>query len=56
LFEKVLKDMNAIQIDENKYEVSLNNDLVEIVNGRGTSIPSRVKFNKVFLWILKMLI
>lgn len=53
LFEKVLKDMNAIQIDENKYEVSLNNDLVEIVNGRGTSIPSRVKFNKVFFVNIK---
>lgn len=53
LFEKVLKDMNAIQLDENKYEVSLNNDLVEIVNGRGTSTPSRVKFNKVFFVDIK---
>lgn len=53
LFKKVLKDMNAIQLDENKYEVSLNNDLVEIVNGRGTSTPSRVKFNKVFFVDIK---
>lgn len=53
LFEKVLKDMNAIKISDNEYEVSLNNDLVEIVNGRGTSTPSRVKFNKVFFVDIK---
>ena len=48
LFMKVLNQMNAVEIETNKYEVSLNNDLVEIVNGRGTNIPSRIKFNKVF--------
>lgn len=53
LFEKVLKNMNAIKISDNEYEVSLNNDLVEIVNGRGTSTPSRVKFNKVFFVDIK---
>ena len=53
LFEKVLKDMNAIKISDSEYEVSLNNDLVEIVNGRGTSTPSRVKFNKVFFVDIK---
>ena len=35
-------------LDKDKYEVSLDNELVEIVNGRGTSTPSRIKFNKVF--------
>lgn len=53
LFEKVLKDMNAIKISDDEYEVSLNNDLVEIVNGRGTSTPSRVKFNKIFFVDIK---
>lgn len=53
LFEKVLKDMNAIKVDDGKYEVSLNNDLVEIVNGRGTSTPSRIKFNKIFFVDIK---
>ena len=48
LFMKVLNQMNATEISINKYEVSLDNDLVEIVNGRGTSTPSRIKFNKVF--------
>ena len=48
LFMKVLKDMNAVEISDSKYEVSLNNDLVEIVNGRGSSTPSRIKFNKIF--------
>lgn len=52
-FKKVLKDMNAVQIDDYKYEVSLNNDLVEIVNGRGKSTPSRIKFNKVFFVDIK---
>lgn len=53
LFEKVLKDMHAIMVNNDKYEVSLNNDLVEIVNGRGTSTPSRVKFNKIFFVDIK---
>ena len=53
LFEKVLKDMEAIKISDNEYEVSLNNNLVEVVNGRGTSTPSRVKFNKVFFVDIK---
>ena len=53
LFKKVLKEMNAINIGEDKYQVSLNNDLVEIVNGRGTSKPSRIKFNKVFFVNIK---
>lgn len=48
LFMKVLDQMKAVEIGPNKYEVSLDNDLVEIVNGRGTNIPSRIKFNKVF--------
>ena len=48
LFMNVLDQMNAIEIDKDKYEVSLDNELVEIVNGRGTSTPSRIKFNKVF--------
>lgn len=53
LFEKILKNMNAIQIDEKNYEVSLKNDLVEIVNGRGTKNPSRVKLNKLFFVDIK---
>ena len=48
LFMNVLDQMNAVEIDKDKYEVSLDNELVEIVNGRGTSTPSRIKFNKVF--------
>ena len=48
LFMDVLKKMNAVEVEKDKYEVSLDNKLVEIVNGRGTTIPSRVKFNKVF--------
>lgn len=48
LFMKVLSQMNAVEIDRDKYEVSLDNELVEIVNGRGTNTPSRIKFNKVF--------
>lgn len=53
LFEKVLKDMNAIKIDSEKYEVSLNNGLVEIVNGRGTNVPSRIRLNKIFFVDIK---
>ena len=48
LFMSVLDRMNAVEIDKDKYEVSLDNELVEIVNGRGTNTPSRIKFNKVF--------
>ena len=48
LFKKILLKMDAIQLDDERYEVSLKNDLVEIVNGRGTSIPSRIKLNKIF--------
>ena len=47
-FENTLKQMNAIKVADDTYEVNLKNDLVEIVNGRGTNVPSRVKFNKVF--------
>ena len=46
LFKEILLKMDAIQLDDNQYEVSLENSLVEIVNGRGTTIPSRIKFNK----------
>lgn len=48
LFKEVLLKMDAIQLNDEQYEVSLKNNLVEIVNGRGTSIPSRIKFNKIF--------
>lgn len=47
-FNQVLGMMNAKQLNENEYQVDLNNEYVEIVNGRGSNIPSRVKFNKVF--------
>lgn len=48
LFMNVLDRMKAVNVGDDKYEVSLNNELVEIVNGRGKSTPSRIKFNKVF--------
>lgn len=47
-FNNTLKQMKAIQIENDIYEVQLDNDFIEIVNGRGTNFPSRVKFNKVF--------
>ena len=53
LFMSVLKKMDAVKIDDNKYEVLLDNNLVEIVNGRGTNTPSRIKFNKVFFIDIK---
>ena len=40
--------MNAKQLNDNEYQVDLSNEYVEIVNGRGSNIPSRVKFNKIF--------
>ena len=53
IFENVLKQMNAVKIDNSKYEVEKDNSFVEIVKGRGTNIPSRVKFNKVFFVNIK---
>lgn len=53
LFETTLKKMNAIKINYNEYQVSLKNELVEIVNGRGTNTPSRIKFNKIFFVNIK---
>ena len=53
LFMSVLKKMDAVKIDDNKYEVLIDNNLVEIVNGRGTNTPSRIKFNKVFFIDIK---
>lgn len=47
-FDKTLKEMNANKVGDNTYEVNINNNLVEIANGRGTNVPSRIKFNKVF--------
>ena len=40
--------MGAIRINSDTYEVNLENDLIDIANGRGTNIPSRIKFNKIF--------
>lgn len=48
LFNDTLKQMKAIKISNDIYKIDLSNTLIEIVNGRGTNIPSRVKFNKVF--------
>ena len=53
LFEETLFKIGAIKLDNDQYEVSLDNELVEIVNGRGTNIPSRVKFNKIFFVDIK---
>lgn len=52
-FESTLEKMNAIKVSDEVYEVDLKNDLVEIVNGRGTKSLSRVKFNKVFFINIK---
>lgn len=48
LLNKLLIDMNAIEVSKDIYQVSLDNRYVELVNARGTNIPSRVKFNKIF--------
>lgn len=47
-FDETLAKMNAEDLGDGKYKVCLNNDLVEVVKGRGTNELSRVKFNKVF--------
>lgn len=47
-FNEILKKINAFKVDDNKYRVSLDNDLIEIVNARGSNKPSRIKFNKIF--------
>lgn len=48
IFNKTLKMMNAIEISEDKYKIDVNQKMVEVVNARGTKIPSRVKFRNIF--------
>lgn len=48
LFMSFLEQLHATRVSDTKYEVTIDNELVEIVNGRGTSKPSRIKFNKIF--------
>lgn len=48
LFDDTLKLLNAEIIDKNKYKIKLDEEMVEIVNARGTTNPSRVKFRNVF--------
>lgn len=48
LFNKTLEMMNAIEISEDKYKIDINQKMVEVVNARGTNIPSRVKFRNIF--------
>ncbi len=48
LFSKVLDKMGAKNVGGSEYQVSLENEFVEIVNARGTNVPSRIKFNKLF--------
>lgn len=53
LFEETLTLLKATEVDSGKYKINLNQKLVEIVNARGTTKPSRVKFRNVFFVDIK---
>ena len=53
IFKETLKQIKAQQISDGKYEIHMDNKYVEIVKGRGSNIPTRIKINKIFFIEMK---